>query len=115
VGAAGHEVVFRRAGFPAPHTNNLGPVRVQPGPDGPRVVLEVDGAGHTFDLRPGRWTEGELPGLRSLPQVAVAGGWSTADEFRADVVFLSSPHRLQLRAKTVPEPTVEADWYTTPL
>ena len=88
---------------------------VGPGPDGARLTVVIDGVEHPFDLRPGQWMEGQLPGFRLLPPVAVAGGWTADDEFRADVVFLRSPHRLQLRAKTVPEPTVEANWYTTPL
>jgi CubicO group peptidase (beta-lactamase class C family) len=111
----GHEVVFKRAGEPAPRTNRLSSVQVGPGPHGARLTVVVDGAEHPFDLRPGQWTEGELPGFRLLPPVAVTGGWTADDEFRADVVFLRSPHRLQLRAKTVPEPTVKANWYTTPL
>jgi hypothetical protein len=81
----------------------------------------MNGAEHSFHLRPGRWTEGELPGLRSpgvhrlLPAVAVSGGWTSADEFQADIVFVTSPHRLQLRAKTGEKPTFEADWLIAPL
>ena len=111
----GHEVVFKRVGELAPRTNRVSSVRVGPGSDGARLTVVIDGVEHPFDLRPGQWTEGQLPGFRLLPPVAVSGGWTADDEFRADVVFLRSPHRLQLRAKTVPEPTVEANWYTTPL
>jgi hypothetical protein len=114
-GGPGPEVVFRRAGKPAPYTRQLSAIRVGPGDDGTRLTVMIDGAGYPFDLRPGRWTEGQLPGLHALPTVAVAGGWTETDEFRADIVFLNGPHRLQLRAKTGQEPTVEAGWRITPL
>jgi hypothetical protein len=45
----------------------------------------------------------------------VTGGWTAVDEFCADIVSLTSPHRLQLRAEAGEEPTVEASWYLPPL
>ncbi len=114
-GGPGPEVVFRRAGKLAPYTRQLSAIRVGPGDDGTRLSVVIDDVAYPFDLRPGRWTEGQLPGLRSLPTVAVAGGWTATDEFQADVVFLNGPHRLQLRAKAGQEPTVEVGWRITPL
>jgi hypothetical protein len=112
----GHEVSFSRAGDPAPYTERLLAVRVGPADDGARLTVVMEGAEHPFDLRPGRWTEGDLPGLHSpLATVAVTGGWTAADEFRADIVSVTSPHRLQLRARTGDKPTFEADWYAVPL
>jgi CubicO group peptidase (beta-lactamase class C family) len=111
-----HAVTFARAGERAPYTEHLSAVQVEPAYDGTRLTVVVDGVGYPFDIRPGRWTEGELPGLHSpLPKVAVTGGWTAVDEFRADIVSLTSPHRLQLRAETGEEATVEASWYLPPL
>jgi CubicO group peptidase (beta-lactamase class C family) len=115
-------VTFTRTGSRPVFTARLSAVRVEPADDdGTRLTVVMNGAGHSFDLRPGRWAEGELPGFRSpgvhglLPEVAVTGGWTSADEFQADIVFVTSPHRLQLRAKTGERPTFEAHWLTTPL
>ena len=75
----------------------------------------VAGVERSFELTPGSWAEGELPGLHTpLAAVAVTGG-GTADEFHADIVSLTSPHRLQLRATLGRAPTVEASWCTPPL
>ncbi len=116
------EVTFTRTGPRPVFTARLSAVRVGPADaDGTRLTLVMNGAGHSFDLQPGRWTEGELPGFRSpgvhqlLPAVAVTGGWTSADEFQADIVFVSSPHRLQLRARAGERPTFEADWLIEPL
>ncbi len=116
------QVTFSRAGERAPYTERLSAIRVEPADGGIRLTVITDGSGimegteHPFDLRPGRWAEGELPGLHSpLAAVAVTGGWTAADEFRADVVSLTSPHRLRLRAKAGEKPTVEAAWDTPPL
>jgi CubicO group peptidase (beta-lactamase class C family) len=109
-------VTFARAGERAPYTDRLNAVRVEPAAGGTRLTVVVDGAEHAFNLLPGRWAEGDLPGLHSpLSAVAVTGGWTAGDEFQADIVSLSSPHRLQLRARTAANPTFEADWYATPL
>jgi hypothetical protein len=113
----GQRVTFTRAGEPAPYTEGLSAVRVEPAERGVRLTVVIDGVDHPLQLRPGRWTEGELPGLNYSPlaAVAVTGGWTAVDEFQADIVSLSSPHRLQLRAKAGQEPTVEAGWYAPPL
>ncbi|HTT92728.1 MAG TPA: serine hydrolase domain-containing protein [Acidimicrobiales bacterium] len=115
-GRPGPEVTFIRTTEPAPHTEALGAIRVKPAEDGTRLTVVADGVGYPFDLRRGQWTEGELPGLRApLPAVAVSGGWPSSDEFQADVVSLTSPHRLQLRARTGEQPTFDATWYLPPL
>ena len=107
---------FARTGEPALFTEGLGAVRVEPAGEATRLTLIMDGAEHAFDLRPGQWTEGELPGVhRLLPPVGGTGGWTGSDEFRADIVFVTSPHRLQLRAKSGDKPTVEVEWYIAPI
>jgi CubicO group peptidase (beta-lactamase class C family) len=107
---------YARTGERAVFTEGLGSVRVEPAGDATRLTLVIDGAEHAFDLRPGQWTEAELPAVhRLLPAVAVTGGWTGSDEFRADIVFVTSPHRLQLRAKSGDNPSVEAEWYIAPI
>jgi CubicO group peptidase (beta-lactamase class C family) len=112
----GREVTFTRVGDLVRYTDRLSEIRVGPADEGTRLTVVMDGADHSFDLRPGGWAEGELPGLHSpLASVAVTGGWTAAEEFQADIVSLTTPHRLQLRAKTGPEPTVDVGWYAQPL
>jgi CubicO group peptidase (beta-lactamase class C family) len=109
-------VTFRRVGEAADSTAGLSAIRVEPAGARTRLTVIVDGGKHGFELQPGGWAEGELSGLHSaLGTVAVTGGWTAPDEFRADLVSVTSPHRLQLRAKAEPEPTVEASWYAAPL
>lgn len=113
---SGPEVTFARAGDLVGYTDGLSEIRVVPFDGGTRLTVVNRGEDHSFDLRPGHWAEGELPGLHSpLATVAVTGGWTAAGEFQADIVSLTSPHRLQLRAKTGAEPTVEVGWYAQPL
>jgi hypothetical protein len=112
----GDAVTFARTGEPSPYTDRLSALRAGPVDGGTRLTVIIDGIEHAFDLRPGRWSEGELPGLHSpLAEVAVTGGWTAADELDADVVSLTSPHRLHLRAKCGERPTFEAGWYAPPL
>lgn len=109
-------VTFIRGGEPAVGTAQLSAVRVEPADGRTRLTVVVDGSEHPFDLEPGGWAQGELSGLHSsLRAVAVTGGWTGGDEFRADLVSLTSPHRLQLLAKAGRAPTVEVGWYAAPL
>ncbi len=111
----GTEVTFSRTGRTV-FTKRLSELRAEPTDVGTRLTVVIDGVGHSFDLRPGAWAEGELPGLRAaLPAVAVSGGWTSADEFRADVVFLTTPHRLHLRARAGDQPSFDAQWFLAPL
>ena len=41
--------------------------------------------------------------------MAVSGGWADDDTFRADVIFLETPHRLRLTAR-ITLGTYEAAW-----
>lgn len=111
----GRPVSFERVGEPVRYTAGLGGISVEPVGEATRLSVTVDGSPEVFDLRPGLWTEGELPVFRPLPAVAVSGGWTAPDEFSADVVSLTSPHRLRLRGSAGGKPTVAVDWVTTPL
>ena len=111
-----HAASFTPTGRPALYTQALSAVRVEPAGDLTRLTVVLEGAEHSFDLRPGHWTEGELPGIHTLlPAVGVTGGWTGPNEFQADIVFVTSPHRLHLRAKSGDGPTFEAEWYAAPL
>jgi CubicO group peptidase (beta-lactamase class C family) len=112
----GHAVTFARNETPAPGTGGLKGIRVEPLAGGNRLTVLVAGNEHVYDLGQQGWTEGMLPGLDPcLAEVAVSGGWVTTDEFRADLVSLTSPHRIKLTAFTEPEPLVAVSWQTTPL
>jgi hypothetical protein len=109
-------VTFDRVGEPVSGTERLSAIRVESAGGCTDLTVVVEGKEHSFGLQPGDWTEGELSGLHpALGRVAVTGGWTAAQEFEADVVATTSPHRLQLRAKTSPSPSVEASWYAAPL
>ena len=46
--------------------------------------------------------------------VAVSGGWVDDDTFRADVIFLETPHRLELTASRT-SATFDLAWQTVAL
>ena len=46
--------------------------------------------------------------------IAVSGGWVDEDTFRADVIFLETPHRLELTASKS-RATFELTWLTVAL
>ncbi|MGI3779545.1 MAG: serine hydrolase domain-containing protein [Janthinobacterium lividum] len=52
-------------------------------------------------------------GAAGVP-VAVSGGWADEDTFRADVIFLETPHRLELTASRTGS-TFELTWVTVAL
>jgi len=117
-GAAGPdtEVTFPRVGEPSATTAAVTGIRVAPSGTGSRLTVVTESGERAFDLRPGAWTDGELPGLRALiPSVAVTGGWTAPDRFEADMVFVTTPHRLQLRAMAGDQPGVEVGWQVEPL
>jgi CubicO group peptidase (beta-lactamase class C family) len=109
-------VTFELAGEPASGTERLSAVRVEAPGAQARLIVVVDGNEHRFELQPGGFAEGELPGMHpSMRAVAVTGGWTASDEFHADVVSLTSPHRLQLRANADSRPSFQSSWYAAPL
>lgn len=100
-----HEITFTRVGDAPPNLDRLTKIRVK----GNRLTLHLGGREHSLELRPGRWVDGEVPGIGlGLPPVCAIGGWTAADEFQADIVFVTTPHRLQIRAHTGDNPTFEA-------
>ena len=52
-------------------------------------------------------------GTTGVP-VAVSGGWTEQDTFRAEIIFLQTPHRLDLSC-SLDTGTFQASWRTVPL
>lgn len=102
----GTDATFRITGEPPTYAEDLTSVRID-------ATGRLTLGEHSLALRAGEWVEGELPGVGTqLPPVAATGGWTAADEFAADVVFMHSPHRLQVRAH---DDTATLSWYQPPL
>ncbi|MGH7912466.1 MAG: serine hydrolase domain-containing protein [Candidatus Dormibacteraceae bacterium] len=101
---------------PEGETAGLRRLRVERTSEGPRLTIEHAAGAVAVDLRPGRWAGADLPGVRTLlPPIAISGGWVSEREFRADLVFLTSPHRLSLRGIAGPIPRYTATWVQAPL
>ena len=99
-----------------PFTNRIDRVRIEPLPDGSRLVLTVRGREHGFDVQNGHWHDGVLPGLQSpFPEVSICAGWVSEDEYHADIVSRRTPHRLQVRARLRPERALSLGWLAPPL
>ena len=99
-----------------PFTNRVDGIRVEPITGGSRLVVTVRGEGHVFDVPDGEWADGELPGLHTpFPDVSVSAGWLSEQDYQADIVFRRTPHRLQLRGRTGPDPALSVGWGAAPL
>jgi CubicO group peptidase (beta-lactamase class C family) len=90
-------------------------VRIEPLPGGTRLAISVRGVWHSFDVPEGRWADGELPGLHTrFPEVSVSAGWTSADEYRAEVVSRRTPHRFRLRARPGRPAALAVSWPVSP-
>lgn len=99
-----------------PFASRVEGIRIEPLDAGSRLLITVDGSRHSFEVLAGRWCDGVLPGLHTpFPDVSVSAGWTSADEYRAEVVSRRTPHRLQLRASLRDEPTLSVGWLAPPL
>lgn len=95
-----------RIGAPATLTG----LRLERTGDGWTVELIEEGGRLRARLGTGAWWVGD--GDADTPPLAVSGGWTPAGRFRADVIFLETPHRLHLDAG---DGTCSARWRTVPL
>jgi CubicO group peptidase (beta-lactamase class C family) len=121
VGAAGHipdqAVELSPTSTQPPFVSRVERVRIEPLPDGTRLILTVSGQSHAFDVPLGQWRDGVLPGLHSpFSEVSVSAGWVADGEYHAEIVSRRTPHRLQLRARLGTEPTtLSIGWLAPPL
>jgi len=112
----GQPAEFSPTSVEGPYADRIERVRVEPRPDGTRLILTVSGSRHVFDVAASQWSDGVLPGLNTpFPEVSVSAGWVARDEFRADIVSRRTPHRLQLRARAGREPALTVSWLAPPL
>jgi hypothetical protein len=94
------------------------------GPGGWRAALHEGESSLSVELGTATWAEGdgteaglgppggEGDGGGAIP-VASAGGWTSPETLRLEVIFLETPHRLVVTCKMA-EKTFEADWVTVP-
>jgi hypothetical protein len=81
-----------------------------------RLVLLEDDAEISCVVGTGDWATNLVEtehGATGVP-VAVAGGWVDEDTFRADVIFLETPHRLELTGSRSTS-TFDLAWVTVAL
>jgi CubicO group peptidase (beta-lactamase class C family) len=101
------------AGGPASGTV-LTEVTVEAGDDGPRLTLTEDGNALTATVGVGDWwvTEARDRAGDGVP-VATSGGWQEDGTFRAAVIFLETPHRLDVSCP--PRGGARTAWRCEPL
>jgi CubicO group peptidase (beta-lactamase class C family) len=103
--------VFRPAGGGCAEQPSLTSVEVAPACDGWEVTLvEARKDSRTrAHVEPGRWTtvEADVP-------TAATGGWTDEGLLRVEVVFLETPHRLEVTCSPT-DRTFEVHWVTAPL
>ncbi len=120
VGSAGHipdrAVELSPTSIQPPFAGRVERARVEPLPDGTRLILIVSGDSHAFDVPLGGWCDGALPGLHTpFPEVSISAGWVADGEYHAEIVSRRTPHRLQLRIRLGVEPTLSIGWLAPPL
>lgn len=100
-----------RAGGPD-FPSGLSAVQVQVEDDRVRIGLVEDDSTLRFDAGIGRWIVTETDGPDGPVPVAASAGWSAPDVLAIEVIFLETPHRLDV----VCRPTgATATWRTAPL
>ncbi|WP_308467318.1 serine hydrolase domain-containing protein [Rathayibacter soli] len=77
-----------------------------------RVTLVDESGELSALLKAGEWNVADA--ASDLVPIAVAGGWSDQQHLRFDVVFIETPHRLQI-ACDITTHEFTAHWVTTPL
>ncbi len=114
--APAEAVTFARTGEFDDRLSDLTALRVETTADGTRLVLVRGEVESAVDVRAGGWSEGEVPDVgRLFPPVVATGGWTDDQTYAADLVFVTSPHRLRIRAQAGATPTFEATWAAPPL
>jgi len=88
---------------------------VAPQAGGWQVTLIEPGNALTFPVGTGGWTVSEHADRHgeTIP-VAASGGWLDGHTLRAEVIFLETPHRMDITC-TLPGRTAQAVWRHPPL
>ncbi len=100
---------FTPEGGVCPHRPKLTAVEVAPGTDGWTLTLIEDDQPLRLSLGQSGWTVAEEP----VP-TAVSGGWTGPDTLAVDIVFLETPHHLDVTC-SLDGRTFTAVWRTEPL
>jgi len=90
-------------------------IEVAPRTGGWQISLIEPGNALTFPVGSGGWTVSDHPDRHgdTIP-VAASGGWLDGQRMRAEVIFLETPHRMDITC-TLPGRTAEAVWRHPPM
>jgi CubicO group peptidase (beta-lactamase class C family) len=90
-------------------------IEVAPRADGWQISLIEPGNALTFPVGTGGWTVSDHADRHgeTIP-VAASGGWLDGQTLRAEVIFLETPHRMDITC-SLPGRTAEAVWRHAPL
>jgi CubicO group peptidase (beta-lactamase class C family) len=90
-------------------------IEVTPRPGGWQISLIEPGNALTFPVGTGGWAVSDHPDRHgdTIP-VAASGGWLDARTLRAEVIFLETPHRMDITC-SLPGRTAQAVWRHPPL
>jgi hypothetical protein len=90
-------------------------IEVTPQADGWQITLIEPDNALTFPVGTGGWTVSDHVDRRGEPiPVAASGGWLDDQTLRVEVIFLETPHRMDITC-ALPERTAEARWRHPPL
>ena len=90
-------------------------IEVAPQADGWQISLIEAANALTFPVGTGAWTVSDHTDRNgeTIP-VAASGGWLDGQRMRAEVIFLETPHRMDITC-SLPGRTAEAAWRHPPL
>ena len=90
-------------------------VAVAPGDAGWQLSLVEAGNALTVPVGSGAWTVSQAADRRgdTIP-VAASGGWLDGGTLRAEIIFLETPHRMDITC-SLPQRTAEAGWRHPPI
>ncbi len=90
-------------------------VRIQPGVEGPEITLHGSGDAISFPAGSWDWSVSEPRDATGAGvPVAASGGWLDEQTLRVEVIFLETPHRMDIVC-TLPTHSASASWRTAPL
>jgi CubicO group peptidase (beta-lactamase class C family) len=94
---------------------SLTSIEVTPGTGGWQISLIEPGNALTFPVGSGGWTVSDHADRRGdIIPVAASGGWLDGQRMRAEVIFLETPHRMDITC-SLPGRIADAVWRHPPL